>query len=115
MGTQIFAIMPPKGGRPLLYTPASTSMVRWGDPAVLDKDEQLHKVLVPMIPMDVQAKLTSLEPIVEGGTTKYDEMHRDLRHDIMVMAHAFQQPHAGRAATMHAVRQMAYWSLSLIK
>ena len=109
MGKQIFAIMPPKGDRPLLYTPASTSMVRWGDPAVLDKDEQLHKVLVPMIPMDVQAKLTSLEPIVEGGTTKYDEMHRDLRHDIMVMAHAFQQPHAGRAATMHAVRQMAYW------
>ena len=66
MGKQIFAIMPPKDDRPILYTPASTSIMRWGDPAVLDKDEQLHEVLVPMILADVKAKFTSLEPIVEG-------------------------------------------------
>ena len=109
LGKHIFAIKPPLGDQPLLYTQASTSVIRWGDPAVLDKDEQLHKVLVPMIPEDVKAKLTSLEPIVAGGTTKCDEMHRDLRHDIMIMAHAFQQPHAGRAATMRTVRTMSYW------
>ena len=48
LGKQIFAIAPRGSVTPLLYTPASASMMRWGDPAVLDEDEKLDRVLVPI-------------------------------------------------------------------
>ena len=38
-----------------------------------------------------------------------EDLSRDLRHDIMNVAHCMQLPHANRADTMHNVRRMAYW------
>ena len=61
IGKQIFAIAPPGSKKPLLYTPASASMKRWGDPAVLTNDEKMNRVLVPLIPLDARIKMTMVE------------------------------------------------------
>ena len=103
IGKQIFLIAPPGSQQPLLYTPASASMKRWGDPAVLGSDEKLDRVLVPLVPKDARVTMTVLESIaVKGTTTVADELHRTLRHEIMMITHAMQMPHASRADTMKA-------------
>ena len=38
---QIFAVAPPGSTHPLLYTPASAAIKRWGDPAVLTADSRV--------------------------------------------------------------------------
>ena len=107
---QVFAIIPPGAVEPLLYTPASASMKRWGDPAVLSADEKLDRVLVPLVPKDAQVKITMLEKlIVDGETTEGEEQHRSLRHELMMVCHAMQLPHASRADTMKALSAMIYW------
>ena len=64
LGKQIFAIIPPGAEEPLLYTPASASMKRWGDPAVLSADERLDRMLVPLIPKDAQIKMPMLDKFI---------------------------------------------------
>ena len=113
IGKNIFAIAPPGSKQPLLYTPASASMKRWGDPAVLTNDEKMNRVLVPLIPLDARIKMIMLEQIVVAGTTTVDDdLHRTLRTEIMTITHAMQLPHASRMDTMKALRNMAYWPLA---
>ena len=116
IGKQLFAIAPPGCTEPLLYTPASASMKRWSDPAVLSDDEKLDRVLVPLVPKDAKIKMTVLQNITADGDTEamddkqYGEaLHRSLRHELMMICHAMQLPHASRADTMQALRAMAYW------
>ena len=116
LGKQLFAIAPPGCTAPLLYTPASASMKRWGDPAVLSADEKLDRVMVPLVPKDARIKMTVLQNITADGDTEamddkqYGEaLHRSLRHELMTICHATQLPHASKADTMKVLRTMAYW------
>ena len=49
IGKQIFPVAPPGSKYPLLYTPASAAIKRWGDPAVLEAGERMNRVLVPLM------------------------------------------------------------------
>ena len=114
LGKQIFEIAPRGSVTPLLYTPTSASMMRWGDPAVLDEDEKLDRVLVPIMLYNARVRLTALERIVDDNSTGKEganskDLNRDLRHEIMTVAHCMQLPHANRADTMRNVRRRAYW------
>ena len=110
LGKQVFAVAPPGSIYPLLYTPASAAIKRWGDPAVLTADERMNRVLVPLIPRNAQIKLTMLTKIIaKNDAEDGHDQHRSLRHELMMICHAMQQPHASRAATMKGLRAMAYW------
>ena len=77
---------------------------------MLAADEKMDRVLVPLIPNNAQVKLTVLEHIAaEGSTTTRDELHRTLRHELLMICHAMQSPHPSRTDMMKALRTMAYW------
>ena len=110
IGKQIFSVVPPGSKCPLMYTPASAAIKRWGDPAVLEAGERMNRVLVPRIPSNAQVKLTVLTKIIADDDAEIGhEQHRSLRHELMMICHTMQQPHASRAGTMKGLRVMAYW------
>ena len=79
IGKQIFAVAPPGSKHPLLHTPASAAINRWGDPAVLAAGERMNRVLVPLIPRNAQAKLTVLAKIIVSDDAGIGhEQHRSL-------------------------------------
>ena len=107
LGKQIFAIAPQGSMTPLLYTPAPASMMRWGDPAVLDEDEKLDRVQVPIIPYNAQVRLTTLERIVDDDSTgkegaNSEDLNRDLRHEIMTVAHCMRAAAPCKSCRHHA-------------
>ena len=53
--------------------------------------------------------MTIMDSIAAEGTPTDDELHRSLRHDLMMICHAMQLPHSSRVDTMKALRTMAYW------
>ena len=73
-------------------------------------------MLVPLDPKDARIKMTMLTHITTDGDTEamddkqYGEsLHRSLRHELMMICHAMQLPHASRADTVKALRAMVYW------
>ena len=109
LDNKIFAICPPGADIPLLYTPASSKFLRWGDPAVLDADERLDTTLVPIVPNACQISLLNLTPIAKADDDNTHDQFRDLRHSILMLAHGLQSPHANRVTTLTRVRRMAAW------
>ena len=109
IGKIIFPICPPGSPIPLLYTPASCKLMRWGDPFVLANDERLDLKLVPVIPDKCKIKLTDLTPIAHDHDDSTHEQYRDLRHEILSSAHTLVSPHNSKAKTSLNVRRIAIW------
>ena len=109
LGKVIFPICPPGSSVPLLYTMASCTLVRWGDPAVIADDDRLDLTLVPIIPANCKVRLTNLTPISKDHDDSEHEQYRDLRHDILLASHGLVKPHNSVAHTLSNVKRMAYW------
>ena len=91
IGKQIFPVAPPGSIYPLLYTPASAAIKRWGDPAVLEAGERMNRVLVPLIPSNARVKMTVLTKIIADAEAEVGhDQHRSLRHELMMICHAMQ-------------------------
>ena len=86
IGKKVFVITPPKAEKPLLYTTASDLIVRWADRSILDAEQQLHRVLVPIIPAGTMVNITGIDPICDT-TDKDSWVCQDLRKEIILIAH----------------------------
>ena len=76
---------------------------------MLEASERMNRFLVPLIPRNAQVKMTVLTKIIADDEAEIGhEQHRPLRHELMMICHAMQQPHASRAGTIKGLRAMAY-------
>lgn len=88
-----------------LYTPASVMMCTMEDPK---STELMHRLLVPVIPAGVKLQLSTASSTVDDDDPTSDT-YRDLRHDIMLLAHAGHTPHLSVEGSITAAVHMGWW------
>jgi len=107
IGTLVFPIM--SHGTIHLYVPSAVSHLAWAHPSSKVLDKRSSTILVPWIPVGVQAQVTNLQSFINTQDAE-GEMRRDLRWDLLQMVHSFSSPHLSKLKTLSALKDIVWWN-----